>query len=158
MRTRWKYGIIGAVGTALGVLAYEAMAKHNPNHFPIVITENTSMDFGVVIFDGTAGTVTINTSGVVTGPLGYLFSGTPAAGAYGVTGQQNQSVIISFTSGSLTGPGTAMTVDNFTHSAGASPGFDNQGNLSFNVGADLSVNASQATGSYSGTFTVTVNY
>ena len=149
---------MAAAGLALVQLAYEAMAKHNPDHFPIVITENTQVDFGTIIFDGSAGTVTISAAGAVTGPLGYIFAGTPAAGAYGVTGQQNQSVIISFTSGSLTGPGTAMTLDNFTHNAGASPGFDNQGNLSFNVGADLSVNAAQTSGSYSGTFTVTVNY
>ena len=58
----------------------------------------------------------------------------------------------------MTGPGTAMALGNFTHDAGGSPAFDGSGDLSFNVGADLTVNASQAAGEYSGSYSVTVDY
>ncbi len=154
MSTRWTYGIIAIAGLAMAQFASQAIADDPP----ISIMENTSMDFGDIIFDGTAGTVTISTAGAVTGPLGYIFGGSPAAGAYSATGQANQAVTISFTNGSLAGPGAAMTLDNFTHNAGTTPSFDGAGDLSFNVGADLSVNAAQTGGSYSGTMTVTVNY
>lgn len=124
----------------------------------ISITEDTAMDFGNIAVDGAAGTVTISSAGSVSGPAGYSFSGSPAAGTFTASGDASTAVTISFTGGSLTGPGTAMTLSNFTHDAGGSPALDGTGNLTFNVGADLGVNLSQASGAYSGTYTVTVNY
>ncbi len=67
-------------------------------------------------------------------------------------------MVISFTAGALTGPGNAMTINNFTNNAGANPVLDASGNLSFKVGADLVIGANQKGGSYSGTYTVTVIY
>jgi hypothetical protein len=124
----------------------------------ISIVEDTQMDFGTVAVDGSGGTVTIDSTGSVSGPAGYTFSGSPAAGAFTASGDASTAVTISFTAGSLTGPGTAMTLNNFTHDAGGSPTTDGSGDLAFNVGADLVVNAAQASGAYSGTYTVTVNY
>ena len=111
-----------------------------------------------VAVDGNAGTVTIDSAGSVSGPAGYTFSGSPAAGTFTASGDASTAVTISFTNGSLTGPGAAMTLDNFTHDAGGSPTTDGSGDLTFNVGADLGVNGSQVSGAYSGTYTVTVNY
>ena len=116
------------------------------------------MDFGTIAVDGGGGTVTISAAGAVSGPAGYTFSGAPAAGAFTASGDATTAVTISFSAGSLTGPGTAMTLNNFTHDAGVTPTTDGTGDLTFNVGADLVTNAVQASGAYSGTYTVTVNY
>jgi hypothetical protein len=124
----------------------------------ISITEDTAMDFGTIAVDGSGGTVTIDSAGSVTGPAGYTFTGSPAAGTFTASGDASTAVTISFTAGSLTGPGTAMTLNNFTHDAGGTPTTDGVGDLTFNVGGDLVVNAAQASGAYSGTYTVTVNY
>lgn len=124
----------------------------------ISITEDTAMDFGTVAVDGSGGTVTISAAGAVSGPAGYTFSGAPAAGTFTASGDASTAVTISFTDGSLTGSGDAMTLDNFTHDAGGTPATDGSGDLTFNVGGDLVVNAAQASGAYSGTYTVTVNY
>ncbi len=124
----------------------------------ISITEDTAMDFGIIAVDGSGGTVTISSAGAVSGPAGYTFSGSPAAGTFTASGDASTAVTISFTAGSLTGPGTAMTLNNFTHDAGVTPTTDGVGDLTFNVGGDLVVNAAQASGAYSGTYTVTVNY
>ena len=51
-----------------------------------------------------------------------------------------------------------MTVDTFNHDAGATPSLPPGGSETFNVGATLNVGATQASGTYSGTFAVTVNY
>jgi hypothetical protein len=51
-----------------------------------------------------------------------------------------------------------MNLGTFTHDAGGSPAFDVSGDLAFDVGANLTVNATQTAGSYSGTYTVTVDY
>jgi len=124
----------------------------------ISIVEDTQMDFGIIAVDADAGTVTISSAGVVSGPGDYSFSGSPAAGTFTASGDASTAVSISFTNGSLTGPGTAMTLNNFTHDAGGSPTTDGSGDLTFNVGADLVVGASQVAGAYTGTYTVTVNY
>ncbi len=50
-----------------------------------------------------------------------------------------------------------MAVDAFNHDAGATPTLIG-GSDTFNVGATLLVGGSQAAGTYSGLFTVTVNY
>ncbi len=123
----------------------------------IAIVENTSMDFATVAVDGSGGTVTLTSAGAISGAT-YTYSGSAAAGNFTASGDATTAVTISFTDGSLTGPGTAMALNNFTHDAGGSPTTDGSGDLVFNVGGDLVVNASQVSGAYSGTYTVTVNY
>ena len=124
----------------------------------IAITEQTQMNFGTIGAVNGGGTVTVSSSGSASGPAGFFLTGTHAAGGFKVTGSKNCAIVISFTSGSLTGPGSGMTVNNFTTNAGASPTLNAQGTFSFNVGASLVVNASQTAGSYSGTYSVTVIY
>ncbi len=57
----------------------------------------------------------------------------------------------------LTSGGNTMTVDTYTDDAGATPTLVG-GSDTFNVGATLHVGATQVSGTYSGTFSVTVNY
>ncbi|MCZ4279995.1 DUF4402 domain-containing protein [Kiloniella laminariae] len=155
------YGVItmtGAVASS-GSMAADGTGNASAQiQQAISITENTAMDFGNTAVDASGGTVTISTAGAVSGPAGYTFSGSPAAGAFTASGDASTAVTISFTNGSLTGPGAAMTLNNFTHDAGGTPTTDGSGDLAFNVGADLVVNATQASGAYAGTYTVTVNY
>lgn len=164
MNTLYRYAAAGVVGVAVAASASSAFATDATGNASaqieqaISITEDTAMTFGTVGIDGTGGTVTISTAGAVSGPAGYAFSGSPAAGTFTASGDASTAVTISFTPGSLTGPGAAMTLNNFTNDAGASPATNGTGDLTFNVGADLVVNAAQASGAYSGTYTVTVNY
>ena len=124
----------------------------------VSVVENTTMSFGDTAVDASGGTVSMTSTGSVTGPAGYSFSGSPAAGAFTVTADASTAVTISFTDGSLTGPGTAMVLNNFTHDAGGTPTTTAGGSLAFNVGGDMVVNATQTSGAYTGTYTVTVNY
>jgi Domain of unknown function (DUF4402) len=126
----------------------------------IAITQAAAMSFGTIGATG-SGRVTVSPGGIVTAPSGYFLASTPAtpaAGQFNVTGTNNCSVVISFTPGSLTGPGPAMTITNFTTNAGANPKLSGGGRLTFSVGADLVVNSGQPGGSYSGTYSVTVVY
>ncbi|WP_157230838.1 DUF4402 domain-containing protein [Kiloniella laminariae] len=148
-------GVVASTGTMAADGTGNASAQIQQ---AISITEDTAMDFGNTAVDASGGTVTISTAGAVSGPAGYTFSGSPAAGAFTASGDASTAVTISFTNGSLTGPGTAMTLNNFTHDAGGTPTTDGSGDLAFNVGGDLVVNAAQASGAYAGTYTVTVNY
>lgn len=164
MKKTFKYLVIGTFSLGAAVSSSSVFAADGTGNASatiqtaISIVENTSMDFGTTAVDASSGTVTISSAGVVSGPAAYSFSGSPAAGAFTASGDASTAVTISFTDGSLTGPGTAMTLNNFTHDAGGTPTTNGSGDLTFNVGGDLVVNATQTAGAYSGTYTVTVNY
>lgn len=125
----------------------------------ITLVESTQLDFGTIEADVAGDTLTIDTTGNVTATGASVSSGTPASGAWTSTGDALAAVTISFSAGdTLTGPGTAMALDTFTHDAGGTPAFDGTGNLAFNVGANLTIGAAQTAGTYSGSYDVTVDY
>ncbi len=112
-----------------------------------------------MVTTGTAGTVTVTTAGGRTSVDVDLLGGTPAAASFDVTGKGNANYSITFSSpATLTSGGNSMTVDTFNHDAGGSPTLPGGGSETFNVGATLHVGGTQAAGTYSGTFTATVNY
>ncbi len=126
---------------------------------PISISTSGDMDFGTMLTTGTAGTVTVTPAGARSSVDVDLFGGFPAAAAFDVTGRSNQNYSITLpSSATLTSGGNTMTIDTFTDDAGANPSLPGGGSDTFNVGATLHVGATQASGTYSGTFSVTVNY
>ena len=127
---------------------------------PISISASADMDFGTVSPTGTAGTVTVTPAGVRTSVNVDLLGGLAAAAAFDVTGEPGQAYFITLPSSTmLSSGGNSMTVDTFTHDAGALPTLPGgTGSETFNVGATMNVGAAQADGTYSGTFAVTVNY
>ena len=125
----------------------------------IAISETTGLDFATVIADSSGDVVTLTTGGGISSTGSSTFSGSPTNALFAVTGDASTAVTISFSSSdTLTGPGTAMGLGNFQHDAGGSPAFTAGGTLALNVGADLTVNASQTAGAYSGTYTLTIDY
>lgn len=127
---------------------------------PISISNTTGMNFGRVSPTGIAGTVVLNAASTRTPTnVDLLSGGTVAAATFVVRGGASEAYAITLpASATITSGANNMTVDSFTHDAGGSPTLDATGNDSFNVGATLNVGASQAAGSYSGTFSVTVDY
>lgn len=138
---------------------------------PLSFINYRNLDFGRVIPSTVAGSVTISptntrtaTGGIV--PVGNDFQVARFAGM----GAQNDRVRIRITPASinLTGPGPAMTVDNFLigpestlQQIGGSPNYRitaANGVFWFSVGARLNVGANQPAGTYSGTFTATLDY
>jgi hypothetical protein len=125
----------------------------------ITLTEDSGMDFGEITPNPAGDVITLSNAGTATAASGSDLAGTTAASAFSSTGDALSAVSISFSTGdTLTGPGTAMALDTFTHDAGGSPAFDGSGDLSFNVGAELTINAAQTAGTYNGTYTATVDY
>lgn len=138
---------------------------------PLSFISVDNLDFGSVIPSNTVGTVTISTTGVRTATGGVIVTGTGhQAARFAGMGSQNQRVRIRITpiAISLTGPGPAMTVDNFVIGTnptllqvGGSPNYRIQpanGVFWFTVGARLNVGANQPAGTYSGTFSATLDY
>lgn len=112
---------------------------------------------------GSGGTVTVSSSGVcsASGSVIIVVSNCATAG-FIVTGDPNFTYIIDLPADNfvtLTGPGSDMTIANFTSDPeGANGLLSAGGSQNLSVGGTLNVNNNQASGSYSGNFTVIVNY
>jgi hypothetical protein len=125
----------------------------------ITLVEDTGMDFGEITPNPAGDLITLTPAGGVSAVSGSLLNGTAAAGGFTSTGTALSAVTISFSTGDvLSGPGTDMALGTFTTDAGGSPAFDGAGDLNFDVGAQLTVGAAQAAGTYNGTYTISVNY
>jgi len=124
----------------------------------IEITENTQMSFGTIASTGTAGTVVLAPAGGTTATnVTELAGGTAAAAQFTVSGGDSAAYTLTLpTSTTLSNGSETMAVSSFTENATET--LNGSGSETFNVGATLAVGAAQAAGTYSGTYTVTVNY
>ncbi|MDO8373967.1 MAG: DUF4402 domain-containing protein [Pseudomonadota bacterium] len=132
------------------------------------LVANQALAFGSFSAGASAGTVTISAAGA-RGSGGGVFlisSGSGAAASFTVTGTPGATYSITLpdngvVSMALAGnPGTTMAVNNFVSNPVAtsgSTGLLTGGTQILTVGATLSVGSNQASGSYSGSFNVTVN-
>jgi hypothetical protein len=133
---------------------------------PLGISQTAALSFGGLEILGGNSVVQIapqtGARTIVSGTGGVnLISGNPGnAGVFQITGNPNTSVTITLPStASLTGPGTAMSVSNFTgYPSSTAATLGASGTLTLDVGAQLNVNAAQAAGTYSGTYTLTASY
>jgi len=157
-----KVTVLGAV-MAAALYAGQAQAANSVTAgasveiaAPVSIVQDTALAFGNVGPSAASGTVTVSIAGAksVTGGVSDL-GGSPAAGAFTVTGASGATYSVTIPGTvSLTGPGTAMEVTLTDPGSGTLTG----GTDTFNVGGTLAVGANQTAGSYSGTYTVSVNY
>jgi len=128
---------------------------------PLTLTKEMDLNFGAAISGSSAGTLTLAASGTatrtVTGGVRLLSDGYVNAARFTVSGDADRSFSISLPSSvTIAGPsGASMSLTNFTENSG---NVLNGGTNSFYVGATLNMNARQRGGSYSGTFSVSVDY
>ena len=138
---------------------------------PLSFFKVNDLDFGDIIASGSAGTVRLAPDGTRSRTGGATLAGSSGEPArFAGLGSYNRQVNISLGSNTIwiTGPGQRMRVRDFeigstpTAILSTSPTrfriTSALGNYNFPVGATLEVNANQAPGDYSGTFTITLNY
>lgn len=136
---------------------------------PITLSETTHMNFGkVAALSATAGTVVLDTSNSATSAALKVVGTAAASAVFTVGGDKSATYAITLPSSASTitgGTGSdTMTVDTFVAKS-ASTGAATTGTIdatsgsdTFNVGATLHVAAGQGAGSYSGTYSVSVDY
>lgn len=137
---------------------------------PLSFIQVEDLQFGRIVPSATAGSVTISPTNVRTTNSGIIALGTDYQMAkFAGMGSQSQQVRIQISPSSITlsGPGSAMTVDTFTIEPQATLQFNGGDNYTilpadgifwFNVGGTLNVGANQAAGTYTGTFAATLDY
>ena len=148
----------------LFTLAWAATAAPASWAGPMGIGGSTQpLAFGsVVAASGGSVTVAVNPLGRSgSGGVVLLPSGSWSAASFSVTGDPSATYAITLPANgvvALTSGANSMAVDNFTSSPAATGQLGGGGSQTLMVGATLSVAGNQASGSYSGSFTLTVNY
>jgi len=131
---------------------------------PISIGEVRGINFGSYAPGSTDGTVVMSTSGVrtVTGgaTLGNAVAATP--GVYMVTGQSNTTYSIAISTSTVATSDSGaniVTLNSITSNIAGSTGvLSADGTQTLNVGATLHLPSTAVSGTYSGTFSITVTY
>ncbi len=128
---------------------------------PITLTKTTDLNFGDVVPGSSTGTVVLTTGGAVSSTGGVTLGNSTnvAAAGFTVGGQGSETYAVTLpSSASITSGANTMTVGTFTSNPAGTGTLSAGGSQTLNVGGTLNVGASQATGSYSGSFSVTVAY
>ncbi len=137
---------------------------------PFSLVKVEDLDFGSIIASASQGDVTVDPDGIISTTGGVILVGAGTHPARFVGQGSSNRVLIKSNSTQifLTGPGAQMRLNQFT--IGALSGLSQIGNgnnfritssngiIGFSVGGTLRVNANQAEGLYSGTFSMTFNY
>ena len=127
----------------------------------IGISNTRALAFGELVAGATSGTAVVTPAGsrTLTGGVTAGNSGGITSASFTVTGLPLFTYAITLPgSTSITAGGNSMTVNTFTSTPSGSGQLGVLGSQALTVGATLVVGASQASGSYSGTFNVTVVY
>ena len=145
-------------------LAWSAIAAPASWAGPMGIGSSTQpLAFGSLVANS-GGSVTVTANPVGRSAAGGVFllpSGNWSAASFSVTGDPNATYAISLPANgmvALTSGANTMAINDFTSSPALTGQLTGGGSQTLMVGATLSVSGNQPTGSYSGSFTVTVNY
>lgn len=130
---------------------------------PVAIGSSTQpLAFGSLVA-GSGGNVTVSPASVRSASGGVVLvpSGPGAAAQFSVTGDPSATYAISLPANgvvSLTSGANSIAVNTFTSSPNLTGTLSIGGSQTLYVGATLDVGSNQPSGSYSGSFSVTVNY
>ena len=131
---------------------------------PLSLVNTDTLRFGSIIPGASAGTVTIDpfTEARTTTGGATAYGGAVSAGKFIGMGDGTTHLKIDVPTGSITitrvGGGATMLVDNFAINGNKNNWVPSGALYTFNVGARLRVGANQMAGTYTGTYSVTVNY
>jgi len=153
--TRRGLGLVALALALLGLDPRTASAQL------IGISNTRELAFGEMVAGISAGTAVVAPAGTrsLTGGVSAGNSGGITSASFTVTGIPLLTFSISLPSSTaLTSGAHSMTVNTFTSSPSGSGQIGALGSQVVTVGATLQVGASQSSGSYSGSFSVTVVY
>jgi hypothetical protein len=134
---------------------------------PIAVSVQSPLAFGRILRPSSgSGTVSVAAASGArtvtgTGALGFG-SPTPSRAAYSVTGEGGQTFSLSFPSTfQMAGPGTPLTVTLTSTASGSqvlSAAVGSAGTFSFGMGGSFPISSTTASGTYQGSYSVTVQY
>jgi Mat/Ecp fimbriae major subunit len=139
------------------VAATDASAKvYRPINFAVLL----ELDFGSIVAGPAGGTVTLNPASAIRDCAGgsLVCAGTFSWSKLQLTGSDATVVVTYSPDFTLTGPGAPILAElDFPGGSGTAVALSG-GSTTIDIGAKLHVNANQVSGTYSGIFSVDVNY
>ncbi len=125
---------------------------------PITINEDVSLNFGTILADRTGDRITIRPNGGTRIQNNSVLSGNYTAAYFSVYGDRRDYFNVTLPSSTLlTGNGQPMVLDNFSVRPNRLR-FNRSGYKEIRIGARLTINPNQLGGSYSGSYTITIDY
>jgi|GEM_PF-562827 hypothetical protein len=127
---------------------------------PISISPTSSLNFGTVGVTTFPGSLEITPSGAtIPNNVTELAGGIASEGVFTVTGDGNAAYNVTLPSSvTLSSGSNTLIVDGFNHDGGATPTIAGGGSRDLSIGATLNIGANQLSGTYTGSYTITVNY
>lgn len=156
------FGIAAAISAPASAVTQNASVSANVVR-PLTLSSLQNLDLGTITLapgTWTAATVGISKTGVFTCDPRLICTGAPMPAQYKVTGSNKMVVLITAPNVTLVNQNDAsqtltLVVDNprqVTLTSSGEPG------VNFNLGGSISLSSTTATGTYSGTFQVSVDY
>ncbi|HOB12683.1 MAG TPA: DUF4402 domain-containing protein [Novosphingobium sp.] len=166
MRNSLRLAMVGAVAaasfatsaqaatTATGTATAEVLSS-------LTVTATADLNFGQIAAN-TGGTVTVNADSTVASSGALISTGTRAPAAFDVVGSPDAMVIVTLPTAAVnltrvSGTET-MSLGGFNTDPNGAFQLDSSGNGAFTVGGTLTVGSGQVPGTYTGTFSVSVEY
>lgn len=166
MRNSLRLAVVGALAAASFASSAQAATSATGTATAevlstLTVTNTSALQFGQIAANN-GGTVSVNANGSASASGSIVSTGTRAPATFAVTGSPNASVIVTLPSGpiNLTRSGGSETMAVSAFNTDPSGGFqlDSSGAGNFAVGGTLTIAANQVPGSYSGSFSVSVEY
>ena len=156
--------IVGASG-ATAVQAESVVVQTGGEVFENIAITPTAIDFGQFTASATSGTISIGADGSAVGTGGATLISGGIAGGVSITGQDGSTVSLAIkTVTPLSGPGQDMILGQVQFSDGAIALGETpdvtlvNGTANLSLAGELTVNALQTPGLYSGTVSIDVTY
>jgi hypothetical protein len=156
----WTLALIASAGLLLFAASASAQSETANASAEILVAltldETAALDYGRIASSATAGTAVVTQGGAKSCTGGATCVGTATAGEFDVTGAPSETVDVTVPANyTLTSGLNSMTA---VPDAPATVALGLLGTATFNVGGTLTVAASQASGNYAGTYTISVAY
>ncbi|MEM6414236.1 MAG: DUF4402 domain-containing protein [Pseudomonadota bacterium] len=154
--------IVTVFGTSINAFANSATFEASANIVEaLVLAKNTDLAFANIVPSAIdPGTVVVSPAGARNCAAALSCSGIVSAADFSISGAPGATFTVTLPAAAdiSTSGGATMEVNNFTNSLVGNTGTLTGGNGTFQLGGTLNVGAAQAVGTYTGTFTVNVEY
>lgn len=166
MRNSLRLAAVGAIAAASFATSAQAATTASATATAevlssLTVTSTADLQLGQIAAN-TGGTVTVNADSTVASSGSLISTGTRSPAAFSVVGSPNASVIVTLPTlpvnlTRVSGTET-MSLSGFNTNPGGAFQLDVAGAGSFTVGGTLAVGSGQVPGTYTGTFSVSVEY
>lgn len=166
MRNSLRLALVGTIAAASFATSAQAATSATGTATAevlstLTVTNTADLQFGQIAAN-TGGTVSVNADLSVASSGALISTGTRAPAAFDVTGAPNAMVIVTLPAAAVdltrSGGTETMSLGGFNTDPNGAFQLDGAGAASFAVGGTLTVGSGQVPGTYSGTFSVSVEY